>query len=46
MSVSIATALVTPWTWAMTEAVGTMVGWTRCSMPLSVRWATPSSLMR
>ena len=46
MSVSIATALVTPWTCAITEAVGTIVGCTRCSMPLSVRCATPSSLIR
>jgi hypothetical protein len=37
MSVSMATALVTPCTCAITEAVGTMVGCTRCSMPLSVR---------
>jgi hypothetical protein len=37
MSVSIETALVTPCTCAMTDAVGTIVGWTRCSMPLSVR---------
>ena len=46
MSDSIATALVTPSTWAISDSIGTMVGCTRCSMPLSVRSATPSNLMR
>ena len=45
-SASIVTALVTPMTCAMAEDFGTMVGWTRCSMPAGVRAATPSSLMR
>ncbi len=40
------TALVTPITWAMADDFGTMVGWTRCSMPAAVASATPSSLMR
>ena len=33
-SASIVTALVTPITWAMAEVLGTMVGCTRCSMPV------------
>ena len=45
-SPSIATPLVTPATSAMAESFGTMAGCTRCSMPLSVIVATPSSLMR
>jgi hypothetical protein len=44
VSASIATALVTPLTPAMTEPLRTMVGCTRCSMPASVRCATPSKL--
>ena len=36
-SASMVTALVTPITCAMDEVCGTMVGWTRCSMPVSVR---------
>ena len=43
---SMVTALVTPITWAMAESFRTMVGCTRCSMPLAVRTATPSSLTR
>ena len=35
-SASMVTALVTPITWAMAESLRTMVGCTRCSMPLSV----------
>ena len=45
-SASIVTALVTPMTCAMAESFGTMVGCTRCSMPLPVSIATPSSLTR
>ena len=45
-SPSMATQLVTPDTSAMAECLGTMAGCTRCSMPLSVTRATPSSLMR
>ena len=30
---------------AIAEVFGTMVGWTRCSIPVAVRSATPSSLM-
>ena len=45
-SPSTATALVTPEMRAMSQSRGTMVGCTRCSMPDSVRCATPSSFMR
>ena len=45
-SASIVTALVTPITCAMAVSFGTMVGCTRCSMPLSVLTATPSSFTR
>ena len=45
-SASTVTALVTPMTWAMADSFGTMVGCTRCSMPASVRTATPNSLTR
>ena len=45
-SASMVTALVTPITCAIGETLGTMVGCTRCSMPFSVRTATPSSLTR
>jgi len=45
-SPSMATQLETPSTEAIAVCFGTMVGCTRCSMPLSVREATPSSLMR
>ena len=45
-SPSMATQLVTPETSAMAECFGTIAGCTRCSMPLSVISATPSSLMR
>ena len=38
--------LVTLETSAMAECFGTIAGCTRCSMPLSVSRATPSSLMR
>ena len=45
-SASTVTALVTPITCAIAESFGTMVGCTRCSMPLSVLTATPSNLTR
>ncbi len=45
-SPSIDTALSTPIVWASGALFDTMVGWTRCSIPCSVRSATPSSLMR
>src|SRR5665811_437110 len=45
-SPSMATQFETPSTLAMAVSLGTMVGCTRCSMPLSVRSPTPSSLMR
>ena len=46
-SASMVTALVTPIDLRDRPRIfGTMVGWTRCSMPVSVRCATPSSLMR
>ena len=45
-SVSMVTAFVTPITWAIAEDFGTIVGWTRCSMPAAVASATPSSLIR
>ena len=45
-SASMVTALVTSMTWAIAESFRTMVGCTRCSMPISVFTATTRSLMR
>src|SRR6267378_3028164 len=45
-SPSMVTAFVTPITCAIDVDFGTMVGCTRCSMPLAVRTATPNSLTR
>ncbi len=45
-SASMVTALVTPMTCAIAEDFGTIVGWTRCSMPASAACATPRSLIR
>src|ERR1700756_4564944 len=45
-STSTVTAFVTPITWAIAVSFGTMVGCTRCSMPLSVLTATPRNFRR